>query len=218
MLKIFAGILIAFQCLTSLASETITVHVGKVEEISRELLVLDSAHSQTHIGFVATKPALNRLRGIKVGQRVRAEFGSAVRDGMEINKLVGIRVCARRDGECDAVERQASLAEARRSIAYAEREKARKQCTVSMQATLLADQRYIPEERGASLHSSAAFNALEGEARICARKVMKDHFDAYNEACVKHHCYDDIAGGCAHMTGRAGTASLWKKGVDLCRR
>jgi hypothetical protein len=207
-------------CFCAEASAADKVYVGKLSEVSNTSLVLEAPTGDLHIGFGAKNPALRDLHNIEVGQEVRAVFG-AMRgpEGGKINELLTIRACLPRERECTRDRaRMARESEARedRSALSA---KALKRCFDAMNVTLAVDARYAPKTGAPEKKDAfAQSNALQGEERACAQDVFKQHTDAYLEACQRHHCGDNIGGGCYHFAGYALNAGVAEKAVALCRK
>ncbi|MES3023875.1 MAG: hypothetical protein V4857_20105 [Pseudomonadota bacterium] len=205
-------------CLCAEASAADKVYVGKVSEVSNTSLVLEAPTGDWHIGFGAKNPALRALHKIKVGQEVRAVFG-AMRDpeAGEINELLTIRECLPRERECARdrarMERESTAREKQSALSA----NALERCFDAMNVTLADDARYVPKTAPEKKDAFARSNALQGEELACAQNVFKQHTDAYLEACQRHHCGDNIGGGCYHFAGYALNAAVAEKAVALCR-
>ncbi|SHG37888.1 hypothetical protein [Massilia sp. CF038] len=212
--------IILAMCFCAQASAAGDVYVGKVSEVSNTSLVLKAPGGDWHIGFGAKNPALRALHKIKVGQEVRAVFGTMRGpEGGEINELLTIRACLPRERECTRDRARMARESAASQKQWALSAKALDRCFDAMKETLAGDARYVsktdaPEKKDAFAQS----NALQGEERACAQNVFKQHTDAYLEACQRHHCGDNIGGGCYHFARSALNAAVAEKAVASCRK
>lgn len=199
------------------------VYVGEVRAISHDNLELSRSGSLTMIGFVGDPAVLAGLDGLKVGEEVRAVFGSTPRPAGSgrINKLLSIRRCDKRDAQCaaDGSVQDAMGAEAAKARAVSEEKMA--QCDLEMEKTLLKDTRYAPHttkipeiQWQADLRQ---VNALTGKRQECANAIMKDHQKAVLEACQLHHCGDQIGGGCWHIAGRSLSDAVIERAFAVCK-
>ena len=98
-------------------------------------------------------------------------------------------------------------------------EKEHELCRNSMQTTLSSDTRYISDGSvPVSRNYLATYNALTGTARTCASKLLKEHETSVLEACLLHHCGDNIGGGCWHIAGYATNSSAIQNAIDKCSK
>lgn len=200
------------------ATEVDSAYVGKVLELSKDHMELDLQGSIVSIGFALDPATASSLEKIKVGQEVRAEFGTTLdSDGDRINKLVSIRVCSSEDQVCvaDRVRQGAERAEGEKRWAAVNLKN--QQCRQAMRVSLANDSRYVPDIEGlASNGASARYSALTGAKRSCASKILRQHTEAVVEACRLHHCGDNVGGGCSHIAGYAMTDAAIEKAVVNC--
>ena len=215
-LLLFVGLL------AGASDEDATVHVGKLLAVSHRNIQLSQGDSIVSIGFVGDPAALAGLDGVKVGEEVRAVFGTTVRPGEpgRINKLLSIRRCAKYDEQCAADTRvqEAKAAESERAYALLEAEFT--QCNREMEKTLLEDTRYAPTEIELSEPQAQELlrqvNALTGKREECANAIMGDHQAAVLEACELHHCGDHIGGGCDHIAGYSLPDAVFERALAVC--
>ena len=220
-MKIVIALAILLIPLVAIAAEPNRVHTGKVIRVSSDGLTLDEGPAGTVlIGFVVDDAAVNPLAKIKAGDEVRAVFGSTKGpSGNSINKLLSIRPCTKNDSECAADYRkqkvQALEDEKRRAVS----EKEQNICRESMQKTLSSDPRYTRDESvPASENYLDQYNALKGAARTCASNRLKQHETSVLEACLLHHCGDNIGGGCWHIAGYSMNSSAIQNAVNTCSK
>ena len=220
-MKIFVALAIVLTTLLAIAAEPNRVDTGKVIRVSSDGLTLDQGPAGTVlIGFVVDDAVVGSLERIKTGDEVRAVFGSTKGpNGNSINKLLSIRICTKNDRECAADHRkqknQALEDERKRAIS----EKKRDLCRNSMQKTLSSDSRYTPSESvTVSENYLAQYKALEGTARTCASNQLKQHEIAVLEACLLHHCGDNIGGGCWHIARYSMNSAAIQNAVNTWSR
>jgi len=220
-MKIIALLALTLIALLALAAEPNRVRTGKVITVSSNGMALDQGSAGTiSIGFVVDAGAAESLKKIKKGDEVRAVFGSAKGpSGNSINKLLSVRVCAKNDKECTTdyknQDAQARDDEKKWKISQEKQEI----CRSSMQKSLVSDSRYTPENSvPASDSYLEQYNALKGTARTCASNLLKGHETAVLEACLLHHCGDNIGGGCWHIAGYAMNSSAIQNAVNQCSK
>lgn len=219
-MRIATASIILAMCCCAQASAADEVYVGKVSEVSNTLLVLDAPSGIWYIGFAAKNSALRALHKIKIGQEVRAVFGTMrAPEGNKINELLTIRACLPRERECARDRARMARESAERTKQSALSNKALERCFDAMNVTLAGDARYVPETGAPEKKDAFAQSAaLQGEERACAQNVFKQHTDAYLEACQRHHCGDNIGGGCYHFAESALNAAVAEKAVESCRK
>lgn len=199
------------------------VYVGKVIAVSHDNLQLSRNESLISIGFVGDPAALAGLDGLRVGEEVRAVFGSTPRPAGSgrINKLLSIRQCKESDAQCaaDGKVQDAKAAEAAKASARSMARMA--QCRAEMNQTLLKDARYAPQTtKMPAIQSQAKLlqvNTLTGKPQECATAVIRDHQKAVLEACELHHCGDQVGGGCWHIAGRSLSDAAIERAFDVCK-
>lgn len=199
------------------------VYVGEIIAISHDNLQLSRSESIISIGFAGDPTVLAGLDGFKVGEDVRAVFGSTQRPAGSgrINKLLSIRRCEKIDVQCaaDGEIQDAKDAEAEKSRALSGAKMT--QCRLEMEKTLLKDARYAPQTtKILEIQSQANLrqvNALTGKRRDCATAVMNDHHKAVLEACELHHCGDQIGGGCSHIAGHSLSDAAIERAFAVCK-
>ncbi len=198
------------------------VYVGTITEISREDIDLDQGNSLLSIGFFGERDVLDRLTELKVGDEVRAVFGSGIPPdgGRPINKLLEIRRCVKNDPQCAADRRAGEAQDAIEEKARLASEARHAECRRAMHETLLKDPRYVPSpdsSRTLSKEPLDQVNSFTGNQRVCADKIMKDHQAAVFDACDVHNCGENIGGGCAHIAGYALTADAIERASLVCK-
>jgi hypothetical protein len=213
-----SAIILFLMCVTAHGAQGKSVHVGIVVEVSMLELTLEHGNSHTSIGFVGDAEALRTLKKIKIGEEVRAVFGTREKpNGMLVNKFLSIRVCHKNDDEC-AADRKRQEDEsllARNKSDLIEQERAL--CQKKMDEVLAKDGRYVQKTSDSnSAVDLAKYNALSGDQRVCAQAISRQHLAAYSEACEKLHCYDNVGGGCSHMTGYALNSTVFEKALEKC--
>jgi choline dehydrogenase-like flavoprotein len=188
------------------AADQVAVHVGTVEEMSSDAMMLDSPAGGLSIGFVSTPAARRALKKIRLGNKVFAIFGTAVaQSGQHINKLIAIRICRPVDTECSVVIEEETMQAKRLAIANAIADKKRAQCSAAMAATLAQDSRYVPDTKTETpAFTHAKYLALSSELRACVNDFREQHHQAILDACTLHQCGANTGGGCSHIAGRAG--------------
>lgn len=199
------------------------VYVGELLAVSHDTLELSQNESIVSIGFVGDPAALAGLDGLKVGDEVRAVFGSTPRPGGSgrINKLLSIRRCEKNDAQCaaDRKAQDAKDAEAAKVIARSQTEMA--QCRSRMEYTLLGDARYVSQNAKMSeIRSQETLrqvNALTGTREECVTTVMRDHQKAVLEACELHRCGDRVGGGCSHIAGYSLSEAVFERALLVCK-
>jgi hypothetical protein len=199
------------------------VHVGKLLAVSHTGIELSRNESILSIGFVGDPEAIAELDGLKVGDEVRAVFGTTTPPGesRRINKLLSIRRCIQNDQQCAADRKveEAKDAEAEKARALSEAEVA--QCRSEMEDSLLDDARYAPQTTKVpkiqSQESLRQVNALTGKRQECATAVMRDHQNAVLEACQLHRCGDHIGGGCSHIAGYSLSDAVIERALLVCK-
>jgi hypothetical protein len=198
------------------------VYVGTITEISQDDIDLDQGYSLMSIGFFGEPEAISRLSKLKVGDEVRAVFGSGIppSGGRPINKLLDIRRCVKNDKQCAADRKAGEAQDAIEEKARAASEEKYAACRRAMHETLLKDPRYVPSldaSRASSKNLLDQVNSFTGQRRVCADKIMNDHQAAVFDACVVHHCGDNIGGGCAHIAGYALTDDAIERAALVCK-
>lgn len=213
-----SAVVLLGMCMTASAADENRAYVGKVVKISKTELQLDQGRGLLMIGFVGDAEQLRTLEEIKIGDEVRAVFGDTRRTptGPPINKFLSIRVCRKIDNEC-AVDRKRgqdeSLAQEKESDLISQRHAL---CKKEMDEVLAKDSRFIPSTSNSSQNDMVRFNALAGEQRVCAAAVLRQHQDAYFEACKNLHCFDNVGGGCYHMANKALNYSVFQTALEKC--
>ena len=220
-MKIVAVLGLLLIGLLVFAAEPNRVHTGTVIEVSSDRLTIDQTGSGTIlIGFATDAEAVTSLGKIRVGDEVRAVFGSTQGPGgRSINKLLSIRVCTKNDKECSAdyqkQEIEAQADEEKRAIS----EQKYELCMSSMQSTLSKDVRYIAKDSvPVSDTYLTHYNALTGAAKTCASERLKEHEASVLEACLLHRCGDNIGGGCWHIAGYSTNSSAIQNAVNQCSK
>ncbi|MFZ9362541.1 MAG: hypothetical protein ACO25T_02755 [Arenimonas sp.] len=219
-MKIIAALCLLLTGWVTVAAELTRVRTGVVTEIATDRLALREASSSVHIGFVGEKDALTSLGKIRKGDEVRAVFGTAVGpEGRRINKLLSIRLCKKPDAECSADYQRRAAEEKedarRRELAAKKRER----CNAQMQATLSKDPRYVPAGTVAVSNGYlTSYRSLSGQAKQCGAKLLEQHEAAVLEACLLHHCGDNVGGGCWHIAGYASTSTAMQSAVNQCSK
>ncbi len=218
-MKILAALALFVIGFMVIAAEPDRADTGKVVEVSSDGITLDRATAGTvRIGFVTDIEALTSLKEIRIGDEVRAVFGSTQGpDGHSINKLLSIRVCTKNDEQCAADYKRQEIEEQdsanNRAIAWKKYEL----CNDSMRATLTSDTRYLSNKSvPVSDTHLDRYNALKGTARTCAVKLLRVHETSVLEACLLHHCGDSIGGGCWHIASYATDSSAIQNATNKC--
>jgi len=218
-MKNIAALALLLIGLVAIAAEPNRVRTGRVMEVSTDSLIIDQATAGTvHIGFATDADAVKSLEKIRVGDEVRAVFGSTKDpSGRSINELLSIRVCTKNDEECsadyDRQEAQAKADEAKRAIS----QKKFAHCMDSMDLTLSKDARYIGEDSVLVTDAYLTkYNALTGAAKACASTLLKHHEASVLEACLRHRCGDNVGGGCWHIAGYSINSSAIQNAVNKC--
>lgn len=224
LIRIFTGLIaltLSNFAHTNDDSENVRVHVGIVVEVSRSEIHLDQKDVSLFVGFFGDEDVLQQLDHLDVGDEVRAVFGTGKPAGesRSINKLLEIRRCTPNDQQC-ADDRNAEEAQhAADEVAHAARAKKRDECFDAMEETLSSDPRFVPSTISDESQSDAfldQMNALAGEQRSCAHKIIRSHQAAVHDACERHHCGDGIGGGCDHIAGYAISDDAIRKAVLTC--
>ncbi len=215
-MKIVIGLLLL---LLSLDLRADSVHVGRVAAVSKSNIQLDRDGAVSYIGFVGDASALRSLKRIKVGNEVRAVFGTA-RDkasGHAINKLISIRTCLPHDPECEADRKKEAMLDAVQEKASDEYVKSIDACLQKVALTLEHDPRYVPEDKLVQVRTGdSRYRAMSAAARTCVDRKLREHVAAYLEACELHHCGDNVGGGCDHFAGYSVTTSANEKALEQC--
>ena len=217
-----ALLLLVLGLVAGASNDDARVFVGKLLTVSPDNIKLSQGDSVLLIGFVGDPAALAGLDGVKVGEEVRAVFGSTTRPGSpgRINKLLSIRRCAKYDEQCAADRRAQEAKAAESEKAYALLEAEFTQCHRKMEDTLLKDTRYAPTLIEMSEPQSEALvrqvNALTDKRKKCANAVIHDHQAAVLEACELHHCGDNVGGGCDHIAGNSTSDAVFEQALAIC--
>lgn len=215
--------LLLLGLLAGASSDEADVYVGELLAVSRDSIELDRNDSLVMIGFIGDPSVLDELDELKVGEEVRAVFGSAQNpDGPGlINKLLSIRRCVRNDAQCAADGRVLDAKEAEAEKARERSEAETERCNRKMEETLLADTRYAPTSAEISETQQRELiqqvNALTGQREECANNVINRHQTAVLGACQLHRCGDRIGGGCSHIAGHSLSDAVLAKALADCK-
>lgn len=193
----------------SLTPKEPTTYVGKIRKLVREVqhnsIDLNSEGSYTSIGFICEPDVCLQLDGVQIDDLVEVQFGTALDldNDRFIYKLLAVRKCENQDSRCDAGRAKQRQRDLEREQAMEASEKKWRECHAAMNATLLADPRYVqPDKSEQGLSAFNKYNAMTGEKKSCVDIATKNHTRAVFDSCTKHHCGDGIGGGCAHIAGR----------------
>ncbi len=205
------------------SAEPPNVHVGRLREVTPTHMELDGRNgSLLSIGFFGEPDVIEQLKGVRVGQEVRAVFGAEVPPGgsREINKLLSIRPCAKKDAECDADRKAEQDEEDRHARMFAQMQQRHEACRQEMNQSLAADPRYVAPRKMRPAKAErlmAEVNALTGNAEVCADEIMKGHQAAVLDACLQQGCGEGIGGGCYHIAGYALTDAVFERAAQVCK-
>jgi hypothetical protein len=214
------ALLFALSYAFAISAHAGTIEVGVVQSVSEEHLILKQTAGTAHIGFLAVPAALRSLKSIRVGQEVRAEFGTMTdsHSGAKIGKLLSIRACASEDAQCASDRKRAEEKPKPQPQVADAGEAKQKQCLQTMQKTLESDSRYGPPlDPEAAKAALDRYSSFSDEERSCASQLASALREAYLNACELHHCGDGIAGGCAHLAGSAMRPEFHDKAVAKCK-
>lgn len=198
------------------------VYVGKIVEVSPGRIAIGRKNAVVYIGFYGEAKALERLADVRVGDEVRAVFGTGTPQGATetINKLVDIRRCAGNDRQCAADGRAEDARDAMEERARAVGPRQDSRCSRALDEAFLKDPRYVaPVEVDGALAEAMRLelNSFVGPRRDCAHAILAGHQAAVFDTCVAQGCGERIGGGCGHLAGYAVTDAAIRHAVLECR-